>query len=433
MRRRDGIFQRIDWITVIMYLALVLIGWVNIYAAVFNEDHHSIFDISQRYGKQLIWIGAALIMAIGILMIDERFFPSFAYLIYGVVMFLLLGVLIFGKEIKGAQSWYMIGSFAFQPSEFAKFATNLALAKYLSTLNIRITDIRTKIVSGVIIFLPAALILLQPDTGSTLIYASFLFVLYREGLSGNIFVAGIAVAVLFIVTLLIRDVTVALPLNFNLEGGYILVAILGILSLLLMFLLRRIKRIGLLIMAGFILSSAVVLSVNYVFENVLQEHQTKRIDILLGIESDPKGAGYNVNQSLIAIGSGGLSGKGLLQGTQTKFDFVPEQSTDFIFCTIGEEWGFVGSFVLITLFVGFLIRLIQLAERQRSAFGRIYGYGVVSILFFHFAINIGMTIGLAPVIGIPLPFISYGGSSLWAFTILLFIMIKLDSDRLDIL
>ena len=433
MRNREGIFERIDWTTVLLYLVLVFIGWINIYAAIYNEEHQSILDMSQRYGKQLIWICAAIVLAITILLIDFRFYSSFSYPIYLFMMLLLVGVVLFGVEIKGARSWFSLGGVAIQPSEFAKFATGLALAKYLSTLNIKIQDVRTKIIAGFIIFLPAALILLQPDTGSTLVYFSFFIVLYREGLSGRYFALGISLALLFIFTLLLRDLTMNLPFDLQLDGGWILIGVLALIGISLIILFRKIKFAWQFIVIVFVLASSVVLSVDYVFENVLQPHQTDRIDVLLGIKEDPKGVGYNVNQSMIAIGSGGGFGKGFLQGTQTKFDFVPEQSTDFIFCTIGEEWGFFGSLVLISLFVALLLRIIILAERQRSTFSRIYGYSVASILFFHFAVNIGMTIGLAPVIGIPLPFISYGGSSLWSFTILLFIFLKLDSDRLNIL
>ena len=433
MRNNKGIFARIDWTTVTLYLLLVLIGWLNIYAAIYNEEHQSILDMSERYGKQLLWICAALVLAITILLIDFRFYSSFGYAIYLLTMLTLLAVLIVGTEVNGSKSWFAFGDLAIQPSEFAKFATGLALAKYLSGLNIKIQDTKTKITSALIIFLPALLILVQPDTGSTLVYFSFLIVLYREGLSGKFFTFGVSTAILFIFTLLIRNSSLDLPFNITLEGGWILISILGIIGTLIAIALRHIKYLWQFVVIVYILASGVILSVDYVFDNVLQPHQTKRIDVLLGLASDPKGAGYNVNQSMIAIGSGGGFGKGFLQGTQTKFDFVPEQSTDFIFCTIGEEWGFLGSFVLVTLFVLLLLRIIYLAEKQRSKFSRVYGYSVASILFFHFAINIGMTIGLAPVIGIPLPFISYGGSSLWSFTIPLFIFIKLDSDRLNIL
>ena len=433
MRNRHNIFQLLDWTTILLYLILVFIGWLNIYAAVYNEEHQSIIDISQRYGKQLMWIGAACFLAVSILLIDFRFFNSFGYVLYVIMLLLLIGVALFGTEVKGARSWFTFGSMAIQPSEFAKFATGLALAKFLSSMNVKVKDTKTKLISGVIILLPALLILLQPDTGSTLVYAAFIIVMYREGLSGKYFTVAISIGILFVFTLLVRNLEWELPFDFLLSGGWILVFILAIAAVIITISFRKIKYVWQVVLVMFVLSSGVIMSVDYVFDNILQPHQTKRIDVLLGLEDDLKGAGYNVNQSMIAIGSGGGFGKGYLQGTQTKFDFVPEQSTDFIFCTIGEEWGFMGSFVLIALFISLFVRLIMLAERQRSSFSRIYGYGVVSILFFHFAINIGMTIGLAPVIGIPLPFISYGGSSLWSFTILLFIFLKLDSDRLNTL
>ena len=433
MRGNRSIYDNMDWVIVLLYITLVFMGWINIYAAVYNEEHQSIFDMSQRYGKQLLWIGTSFLLATTILLIGQRFYSSFAYVVYGIIALMLVGVLVLGTEVKGAQSWFMIGSFALQPSEFAKFATCLALAKFLGGQQVRMEDLKTKLIASIIIALPALLILLQPDTGSTLVYAAFIFVLYREGLSGNIFIIGLSCTVLFIITLLLRDVTIGLPFDVALKGGWILITILSAIAAIIYYFIRKVNYAG-LVLIGVLFSAALfVMSVDYIFENVLQEHQTKRIDVLLGIETDPKGAGYNVNQSLIAIGSGGFFGKGLLKGTQTKFDFVPEQSTDFIFCTIGEEWGFMGSLVIILLFIGLFIRIIFLAERQRSKFSRIYGYGLASILFFHFAVNIGMAIGLAPVIGIPLPFFSYGGSSLWAFTILLFIFVKLDSDRLQVL
>ena len=433
MRNKQGIFERIDWTIVSLYLLLVLIGWLNIYAAIYNEEHQSIFDLSQRYGKQLLWIGMAVVLGIVILLIDFRFYSSFGYVIYIITIITLLAVLIFGVEVHGSKSWFSIGGIAIQPSEFAKFATGLALAKYLSGMNIKIQDLETKLIVGLIIFLPAILIMFQPDTGSSLVYFSLLIVLYREGLSGKYYTLGISFGILFILTLILRSSSVNLPFELKIEGGWILIWLLALAGIAIAYVFRNIKYMWQFIVVVFVLASGVILSVDYVFENILQPHQTKRIDVLLGVESDPKGAGYNVNQSMIAIGSGGATGKGFLKGTQTKFDFVPEQSTDFIFCTIGEEWGFIGSAVLVALFIALLLRLIILAERQRSRFSRIYGYAVIAVLFFHFAINIGMTIGLAPVIGIPLPFISYGGSSLWSFTILLFIFIKLDSDRLNIL
>ncbi len=419
MRTQQGIFKNVDWITILLFLLLVILGWINIYAAVYDEDHSSILDISQRYGKQLIWISAAILLALVILMIDAKFFTAFSYPIFALSMLSLIAVLVVGKEIAGSKSWFQVGSFAIQPSEFAKFATSLALARYLSSFTTDIKSKSVKIISGIIIGLPALLIFLQNDTGSALIYVSFILVLYREGLSGSILVIGVLVAILFILTLMLNN--------------WVVIGALTGLTVLIFLLTKRSSR-NIIMLAGIlVVSIGFVLSVDYAFENALESHQKKRINVLLGKEIDPQGAGYNVHQSKIAIGSGGITGKGFLKGTQTKYNFVPEQSTDFIFCTVGEEWGFLGSFLVVVLFMALLTRLVFLAERQRSHFSRVYGYGVVSILFFHFAINIGMTIGLVPVIGIPLPFFSYGGSSLWAFTILLFIFIKQDANRLEVL
>lgn len=402
-----------------MFLLMVIMGWLNIYAAVYNEEHQSIFDLSQSYGKQTIWIAGSLVLALMILVIDGKFYAAFSYPMYGAMLLLLLSTFAFSRDVKGSYGWIDIGSFKLQPAEFAKFATNMALAKYLSTLDIRMQDMRTKITSLILLGVPMAIVLLQNDTGSALVFGAFIFVLYREGLSGNILLLGFLSIVLFVLTLLVPKLQL-----FGIIGG---------IALLFFFLIRKTRKNIMVIVIGALLASSVVFSVNYVYNNVLQLHQRTRIDVLLGKQTDLKGAGYNVNQSKIAIGSGEFWGKGFLQGTQTKYDFVPEQSTDFIFCTVGEEWGFVGSFVVISLFMALLARIIYVAERQRSQYSRIYGYGVASILFFHLMINIGMTIGLAPVIGIPLPFFSYGGSSLWSFTILLFIFIKLDAYRLQIL
>lgn len=332
---------------------------------------------------------------------------------------MLVSVLLFGKEIAGSRSWFQIGSFSLQPSEFAKFATSLALAKYLSKIDINFNRFSPKFVSATIIILPALLILLQHDTGSAMVFSALILVLYREGLSGNLLLLGVATAVLFILALIINK--------------FILIGLLAANVVLIYFLYKNLRRKLFLLIGVFIVAAAYIYSVDYAFENILESHQKKRINVLIGKETDIRGAGYNVHQSKIAIGSGGATGKGFLKGTQTKFDFVPEQSTDFIFCTIGEEWGFLGSFIIIFLFVGLLVRLIFVAERQRSKFSRVYGYAVASIIFFHFAVNIAMTIGLFPVIGIPLPFISYGGSSLWGFTILLFIFIRQDAVRLELL
>ena len=419
MRERKQIFDNIEWTLVLLYLALVLMGWVNIYAAVYNEDHSSIFDLSQRYGKQMMWIVSSLFIGLVIILTDARFFSTFAYLIYGLTMLLLIAVLFFGTTIAASKSWFQIGGFALQPAEFAKFATNLALARFFSGQHINIKDFKTRVVPLLLIGFPTLLILLQNDTGSALVYSSFILVLYRMGLSGNFLLAGVMIVIMAVSTLMVGQLYVV---------GFVVV-----MALVLLFFIKR-NRANILNLVGLVvLAAGFIFSVDYAFDNFLGAHQKARIDVLLGKTIDLKGVGYNVNQSKIAIGSGGFFGKGFLNGTQTKYNFVPEQTTDFIFCTVGEEWGFLGSTIVIVLFILLLIKIIQVAERQRSTFSLIYGYGVASILFFHFAINIGMTIGLVPVIGIPLPFFSYGGSSLWAFTILLFIFIRLDTKRTALL
>lgn len=419
-KRDKTIFSQINWGTVLIYLSLVLIGWVNIYAAVFDETHAEIFDISRQYGKQLIWIGISLLLGFCILLIDSKFFTQTAYIIYTLMMLALLAVLLTGTVTKGSKSWFLIGSsFKLQPSEFAKFATVLALAKYLGKLGVEMKDFKTKIISFAIIAIPCTLVLLQNDTGSSLVFLSLILVLYREGLSPVMLWVGLAAIILFIAALLVNQ--------------YIIIGVLLLITIwMIIKRVRKRKKITALIIWT-IAAIGFILSVDYVFENVLESHQKDRIEILFGLKEDPKGVGYNVNQSKIAIGSGRFLGKGFREGTQTKYNFVPEQSTDFIFCTIGEEWGFVGSITVIALCVVLLIRLVKMAERQRSDTARIYGYGVVSILFIHFAINIGMTLGLLPVIGIPLPFISYGGSSLLSFTLLLFIFIRQDAVRTELI
>jgi rod shape determining protein RodA len=419
MRNAKKIFGNVDWMTIYLFVALVFFGWINIYASQYNDDQSLIFDFSQRHGKQLIFIGASFFVAFFVLIIDWKFFDACSYFLYGVIILLLVGLFIWGTATAGAISWFNIGNYKFQPSEFAKFATILALAKYLNTHGIKLQSFQTKLKSFLIISLPLLLITLQNDLGTALVFLSLILVLYREGLSGNILFIGLVAAILFIVTLLLNK--------------FIFIGILVAISLLLFLFSRRKKKEFIVILSGLVMAVSFVFSVSYIFSNILAPHQVERINILLGREIDPHGTGYNLIQSKIAIGSGGFFGKGFLEGTQTRFDFVPEQSTDFIFCTIGEEWGFFGSLIFIVVFVALLIRIINLAERQRSTFCRIYGYGVASVLFVHFAINIGMTIGLAPVIGIPLPFISYGGSSLIGFTILLFIFLNLDSYRLQIL
>jgi rod shape determining protein RodA len=413
---RRSFFFNVDWVTVLIYLALCTIGWFNIHAAVFDDTHPELIDLETQYGKQFIFIISAVVLGGVILLLDSRFFISIAPVFYVVTVLLLMVVLVVGRNVGGNQAWIPLGSFKLQPSEFAKFSTCLLLARYLSGINIRITELKSFFISAGIIALPMLLIMLQPDTGSTLVFCSLIFVLYREGLSPYfLIIAGLAI-VLFICSLLFNQLYVI--------GILVALTIAGI----FLFRLRRETVVGLV--GALVLAIGFIFSVNFIYKNVLQAHQKSRIDELLGISSDIKGVGYNVNQSKIAIGSGKLWGKGYLNGTQTKYSFVPEQSTDFIFCTVGEEWGFAGSVVVIGLFMFLLLRIIMMAERQRSPFSRVYGYGVASIIFFHVVINIGMTIGVVPVIGIPLPFISYGGSSLWSFTILLFILIKLDSNRL---
>jgi rod shape determining protein RodA len=396
-----------------------VIGWFNIHAAVYDPLNPSILDLDTNYGKQLIFIISAMIIGFAILLLDSKFFNTFSPIFYGITIILLILVLIIGRNVGGNQAWIPIGSFRLQPSEFAKFATCLLLARYLSSGTIKVQDIRTQLVAAFIILVPTALILLQPDAGSALTFSSLILVLYREGLSGYFLVIEGLSILLFVLTVLYNK--------------YIVLA--GVLAFagIMIYFYRRNRKMITVTGFGVLFSILFIFSVDFAYKEILKPHQRNRIDVILGKVNDPRGIGYNLNQSKIAIGSGGFWGKGYLQGTQTKYNFVPEQSTDFIFCTVGEEWGFAGCFFVIGLYLFLLIRIINIAERQRSSFSRIYGYGVASILFFHIFINIGMTIGLIPVIGIPLPFLSYGGSSLWSFTILLFILLKFDSNRMGII
>ncbi len=419
MRAAKNIFANIDKVSILLYAILMLFGWINIYASQYNEDTAFALDFSTRYGKQMLFICIASFVAFLTLIIDWKFYFSLSYLFYIAIILLLIGVLFKGGITGGATSWFELGNFKFQPSEFAKFTTALALAKYYNSLHVKRISLQDKLKTYAIIILPFLLIILQNDLGTALVYAAFVLVLYREGLSGNILIFGLIIAILFVLTLVVEKT--------------ILLSLISAIAVLIYLFSRRKKKEFLLILGVLITCTTFIFSVDYIFNDVLAPHQRKRINILLGKEFDPHGAGYNLIQSKIAIGSGGFSGKGFLNGTQTRFDFVPEQSTDFIFCTIGEEWGFLGSLFFMALFVGLLFRVLFLAERQRSNFSRIYGYSVATILFMHLVINIGMTIGLLPVIGIPLPFISYGGSSLIGFTILLFIFLNLDSYRLQIL
>ena len=409
--------KRYDWVPILLYLGIVLFGWLNIYAACYDEYHAQVFDFSRQHGKQLLWMGVAFLMAVCVLLIHPRVFSNGSYIIYGIVLVLLVATLFIGTVTNGGQSWINFGAFKLQPSEFAKFATALALAKYISAIDIDLTLPRTRLTLALIVLVPAGLIFLQHDTGSALVFLAFLLPFFREGLSHYILLIGLLAIVLFISALLINK--------------FLLMGILLAICLLYLFvwLSKRTSKNYWHTAIFFVVCSLFTLSVDFTFENILETHQRNRIYVLLGKVEDPRGVGYNVNQAKIAIGSGGLVGKGFLNGTITKADFVPEQETDFIFCTVGEEWGFVGSLLLIAAYVWLLVHLITMAERQRSPFSRFYGYCVASILFFHFAVNIGMVLGLVPVIGIPLPFFSYGGSSLIAFTLLLFIFIRQDADR----
>ena len=423
MNERNSIIGKIDWLTVFLYLALVLIGWFSIFSAKFDETHPSIFDLSQVYGKQLIWIGASLFVGFIILLIDAKFFNAFSLWIYIIVLASLFMVLVYGKATKGATSWIDLGAgIKFQPSEFAKMATALAVAGFLGKLDVDLQKRKNQIIVASLILIPMALVLLQNDTGSAIVFVSFILILYREGFPGAgwAMVAGVTAAALFVFTLL-----------WSQKVMYIILGVLLVLALTY-YLITKKKGI-MKMLAVFAVMFVFVFSVDYAFNKVLQEHQRNRILVLLGQLDDPKGVGYNVHQSKIAIGSGGFAGKGFLQGTQTKYDFVPEQHTDFIFCTVGEEGGFLGTALVVILYVSLLVRLILLSERQRSTFSRVYGYCIAGIIFVHFTINIGMAIGLLPVIGIPLPFLSYGGSSMLAFTIMLAIFVKQDANRLSIL
>ncbi|MBN2273785.1 MAG: rod shape-determining protein RodA [Bacteroidales bacterium] len=469
MIRTINIFEEIDWITVGIYFFLVIFGWINIFASNYNEQFHSIFDLRQNYGDQLLWILISFLAVATLFVFDHRFFYFFAYIIYAIAILLLISVVIFGFEVHGAKSWLSIAGFRLQPSEFVKIAVALTIARYLSGYNIKLMTWRSLAIVAGLTGLPVILISLQPDFGTAMVFSCFILVLYREGLPGWILGITMFTAVIFLMTLLLPEITVLIILlasgivfagitsqqiNHSFYSALIVAGVFGLLKAISLLLPAKPDNYLLLLIASGI--SAVILvvlilrkkitnalfilflvfvfigftfSVDYVFDKVLKPHQQTRVNILLGKETDIRGVGYNLNQSLIAIGAGGFSGKGFLHGTQTKLDYVPEQSTDFIFCTVGEEWGFIGTFIVVLLFSIMLIRLLFLAERQRSVFARLYGYGVVSILFFHFAINIAMTIGLFPVIGIPLPFFSYGGSSMLAFSLLLFIFIRLDAVR----
>jgi rod shape determining protein RodA len=473
MDRRNNIAANIDWLSILLWLVIVLFGWMNIYSANIMEADSGIFDLTQRFGKQFIWIGASIILAFLLFILDAKFYIYFSYILYIILALVLMAVLVFGTEVNGAKSWFVVGGFQFQPSEFAKPLTALALARLLTSHNFELRRLRDLLKAFIVIAIPPALIMLQPDLGSVLVYAAFVFVLFREGFSVHVMLMLAALSLLFFATLMIDESLLLLlvvvaglliyaivsksakraaiyglwtAISFGLFYGIsqllkteFSIFMIGLGAMIPISIVLLVKGINgrmynhLKILAGVLIAIFFTISVDYAINNILKLHQQHRIFVTLGIEDDPQGVGYNVNQSKIAIGSGGFKGKGYLNGTQTKLHFVPEQSTDFIFCTVGEEWGFLGTTSVILLYIGLMLRMIVLAERQRSAFSRIFGYGFVSILFTHFVINIGMTIGILPVIGIPLPFFSYGGSSLWAFSMFLFIFLRLDASRLEIL
>ena len=405
-----------DWVTILIYLVLISFGWMNIYSASLGDAPSGIFDFNQIYGKQALWIFLGILMIVVVLSIESKFYMKFSSVFYIISLISILGLFAFGKTINGATSWYVFGGISIQPAEFAKVGTTLALANYLGDIQTNIKLFSNQLKAFFIIALPALIILPQPDAGSAMVYAAFLFPLYREGLSGIYLFLGFAAVAVFILTLVVGPVYVAIA-----------VIVLCLLSLLQ----KKRKRPRYIMLLAIIISSiALSYSVDYIFENVFEQRHRDRFNIVLGKEVDARGIGYNTNQSEIAIGSGGWLGKGWTEGTQTKGQFVPEQHTDYIFSTVGEEWGFLGTSLVVLLFMGLLFRVLYLAERQKSTFNRVYGYSLAGILFIHFLVNIGMVTGIFPTVGIPLPFFSYGGSGLWGFTILLFIFIKLDSERM---
>ncbi len=420
MRQQEIITHKIDWLTVTLYATMVIWGWLNIYSATYDETQ-SIFNIQINSGRQLMFIGGSLALILAILIIDVRFYETFSYFIYGAIMFLLLLVPFIGKEVGGNRAWLGFGSFGVQPSEFAKFATALAVSKIIGSVGFKMDNLRNQAMAFALVVFPILLILLQKDYGTAMVFTIFVLVFYREGMSPFLLLVGLGVAIIFILTLLV-------------ENNWILFSTIAVITAILLWFNRRkkLKRL-LIICSGAVVLVVTIVSVEFIFDNLLEEHHQKRVMVLLNPDSDRMGAGYHVYQSKVAIGSGGFAGKGFLEGTQTKLKFVPEQFTDFIFCTIGEEHGWIGSLLMIGLFLGLLLRVVYIAERQKSRFSRVYGYSVACIFFFHFATNIAMTIGLFPVIGIPLPFFSYGGSSLWGFTVLLFILLKLDAHRMNVL
>ena len=408
---------QLDWLSVLLYTLIISIGWAMIYSASLETTNPEILNFSKPYGKQIIWIALSIVIITLVLSLDTKFIVRFSSLIYIISIILLAGLFVFGKSIAGQVAWYSFGSFNFQPAEFTKIAVSLALAKYLSEINVKLKKPLVQIKSFLMLAIPMGLILLQPDAGTALTFVAFIIPLYRKGLPHAYLILGVSVISLFLLTLKFSANSVAI--------------LLGVLSVLLFILLRKknINPFKYFILVG--LAIGFVFSVNFVFNNVLLPHQQDRFEILLGNKTDIRGTGFNTYQSKVAIGSGGLTGKGWLKGTQTHGKFVPAQHTDYIFTTLAEEWGFVGSMTVLLIYLFFIIRLFIMAERQKHNFSLIYGYCVASVLFIHFFVNIGMVIGVLPTIGIPLPLFSYGGSSLWGFTILIFIFLKLDAKRMQ--
>ncbi|MFN8285130.1 MAG: rod shape-determining protein RodA [Chitinophagales bacterium] len=424
MARQESIAGKIDWLTVFIYILLVLMGWMAIYSAVYTDEGKSIFDSSINSGKQFQWMIASAVLAFIVLIVDSRFYTTFAYIFFGFILLFVLSVFVLGTKVKGQANWIRLGSFQMQPSELAKFGTALALSKFLSTLNVDVRRWRDKWRAFAIVGIPMLIVAGQGDAGSAIVFLSFSLVLFRDGLEPYYLIVGAAVAVLSVLALVFSGTII-----WGVPGKFVLIGFLFLIAAVLVYFNWRNRKTALLIAGIWIASTAYIFSVDFAFSK-LKPHQRDRINVLLGKEVE-EGKDWNIKQSIIAIGSGGFTGKGYLNGTQTKLKFVPEQSTDFIFSSIGEEFGFLGSIVIIALYVGLFFRLLYLAERQRSKFSRIYGYCVASILFFHFLVNMGMVIGVAPVIGIPLPFVSYGGSSLLSFTVLLFIFVRLDTQRYE--
>lgn len=434
---RDSIRANMDRPLVVIYLLLLFAGWANIYSAAYNPDHPNLFDTSMEYGNQSVWIVICLVLGSALLMVRGEFIKDMAVPAYGVVLLLLALVPVLGKEVGGNTNWLQIGPIRIQPSEFAKFTTALVLTRYLSGLK-SFSGTRARLIATLIIIAPVLLILLGKDVGTALTFGAFILVLYREGLSGNILLLAIGVAILAVLSLIMRESMFTIPFwSKQVSGQYFLIGLITVACLLAFFVVSRFvmkryrKRLYGFIAFTLVGSAVFISGFDFAYQNVLSERHRTRIGVTLGLVYDPQGLGYNAEQSKTAIGSGGFWGKGYLEGTFTKYKYVPEQQTDFIFCTVGEEWGFIGTTVIVLLFGGLVLRCILVAERQRSPFTRIYGYCVASIFFLHLMINIGMAIGLAPVIGIPLPFFSYGGSSLIGFTFLLGILMRLDAERLS--